>query len=70
MEVKFTDMVKQIPVRIAELIVKLISVKGFILALSTWMALSTEMFGHWELVAVYLVVIFGREALKIVEKFH
>jgi len=65
--VTFVEMAKQIPVRIAELFVKLISVKGVVLGLSTWLALSTDVFDGWMLLGVYVFVILGREAFKYLE---
>lgn len=62
-------MVKQIPIRIAELFVKLLSVKGVILGLTVWLTLS-GVFDPWVTFGVFLVVIFGREALKILEKIR
>jgi len=67
MEVTFAKMIKQVPVRIAELIVKLISVKGVILGVTIWLTLS-GLFDPWVTFGVFLVVIFGREALKIVQQ--
>lgn len=66
-EVTFGKMVKQIPIRLAEVIVKLIGVKGVILGLTIWLTLS-GVFDPWATVAVFIVVIFGREALKILQE--
>lgn len=68
MEIKFMDMVKQIPVRLAELVVKLVSIKIVILAGFFWLHAQNAI-DSWALVAMAAFVIFGREALKIVEKF-
>lgn len=68
-EVTFGQMVKQIPIRIAELFVKLISVKGVILGLTVWLTLS-GVFDPWVTFGVFLVVIFGREALKLIDKLR
>lgn len=64
--VTFGQMVKQIPIRLAELVVKLLSVKGFILGMTVWLTLS-NVFDPWAAVAIFIVVIFGREALKALE---
>ena len=65
--VKFRELVVQIPVRIAELVVKLISVKIVILAGFFWLHTQSEV-ETWALVVIAGFVIFGREFLKFMEK--
>lgn len=67
-KVTFKDMVTQIPIRLAELLVKLLSFKGVVLGISTYLALDTEVLSGWQLFAIYVIVIFGREALKYLDK--
>jgi len=66
-EVTFKVMLKQVPIRLAELIVKLLSFKGAVIAISTWLTLSTDVFDGWMLLGLYAIVIFDRDALKILE---
>ena len=65
--VKFRELVVQIPVRFAELVVKLISVKIVILAGFFWLHTQSEV-ETWALVVIAGFVIFGREVLKFMEK--
>lgn len=66
--VTFKEMIKQVPVRFAELLVKLFSVKGLILGLSIWLGLR-GFFLPVHMLIVFGVVVFGREFFKIAEKW-
>ena len=66
-QVTFKDFLVQIPVRFAELIVKLISVKVVILAGFFWLHTRSEI-ETWALVVIAGFVIFGREFFKVIEK--
>jgi len=66
-KVTFWQMFSQIPVRLAELLVKLISVKGVVLGLATWFQLK-GVFDPWVTLSVFAIVVFGREAFKLVSQ--
>ena len=66
-EVKFGAMLKQVPIRLAELVVKLLSFKGLVLGITVFLAKTTDLLDGWMVLIVITMVLFGREAFKIIE---
>jgi hypothetical protein len=63
----FLELLKSIPKRFLELVVKLLSMKGVVLFLTVWM-LALEVIQSWGFLAVVGMVLFDRAFLKYMDK--
>jgi hypothetical protein len=63
----FLELLKSIPKRLLELVVKLLSMKGVVLFLTVWM-LALEVIQSWGFLAVVGMVLFDRAFLKYMDK--
>ena len=61
------ELLKDFPERVVALLGKLVSFKGVVLGLSTWLVL-TERIETYAWLIVIVLVLFGREGLKFIQE--